>query len=495
MNITTAKIFFIYIFVLFPFFVNSTEEVKYPFVYIPGMFDNGDLLTKDNLLVKNLNGEDGYYYRNYFDSKYNYDKYEIQCGSNIVGSKYSRLVVANLIKEIRTNISIFLMAERLYCLIEGKAPKNKSYNLLTKHKGNDYGGFIEKEGKRIFFKGVREEIWIKYGKKVFYTFKNKTYNVSLIETDNFFENKDFYFNTPKEIKFNFVTHSSGGLALREYIRLMLKEGKEVPVKNIINLSVPQKGASMVFNLHKGFRNLINHSVDSFYKNKDLKSITIISNGKELTYSYSELNEMTNVKMLYGDNSTAVLLRSLLSEYILFFIPFDGYNRVLGNDPALYDLHPKHRLLKLLNNTIIPENIKIYNYRVRNAYAPLFKNIGYFLSLGQNDGVVDYNDTSLELIPNYDRLKILEIDVENANHIPLPYIKPLFELRETITKYYSVLGLLLKRSMKKDEAIDTVYALFNAIMTETGLDLKQFLEKENYSVIDHFAENPVSIIDN
>ena len=67
------------------------KDIKYPFVYIPGMFDNGDLLTKDNLLIKETNGKDGFYYKNYFSEGYNYDDYEIFCGSNIIGSKYNRI--------------------------------------------------------------------------------------------------------------------------------------------------------------------------------------------------------------------------------------------------------------------------------------------------------------------------------------------------------------------------------------------------------------------
>jgi len=472
--------------------VYSNENIKYPIIYIPGMFDNGDLLTKDNLLVKNLNNKDGFYYKEYFNEKNNYDDYEIFCGSNIVGGKYNRLVVANLIREIRTNISIFLMARRLYCLIEGKAPGYYNYDIITNHKGNDYSGFFKKNDLKVTFFGLKEEMWAKYGKKVYYKAKGKEIRVSLTETKNFYTNENWYFESPDNIKFNFVVHSSGGLAIREYIRILLNEKKSVPVKNIINLSVPQKGASMIFSLHKGFRNLIEYSTSSFFENKQNKSVTIESDGKEKVYTYKELIEKTNVNLLYGDRPTADFLRALLSEYILFFIPFDGHSRVLGNDPALFDLHPKHMLVKNLNKTIIPEDINIYNYRVKSAYAPMFKNISKFLNLGENDGVVDYKDTSLELIPNYSKLHIKDIDVESANHIPLPYIKPLFELRETIENYYSVLGLLLKKKMSKEEAIDTVYALFTAIMIETGLDLKKFLANENYSVIDYFAENPILI---
>ncbi len=483
-----------YIFILFILFslseLYSFEEPKYPIIYIPGMFDNGDLLTKDNLLVKNTNDKDGFYYKNYFTEKYNYDDYEIFCGSNIVGSKYNRLVVANLIKEIRTNISIFLMSQRLYCLIEGEAPRFKNYYSLTNHKGNDYKGEFIKNGEKIYFYGLRQEIWSKYGNKVYYNVKNNKKTVSYKKTDFFYENDNFYFNDPDDVKFNFITHSSGGLALREYVRLRLVEKKSVPVKNIVNLSVPQKGASMLLGMKKGFKNLIKHSADMFFKNENIKSVKIYSSEKEKIYTYKELIEKTNINLLRGSGKTADFLRGVLTDYILYFIPFDGHKRVLGNDPALYDLHPKHRLVILLNKTPIPENIAIYNYRVNNAYSTLFKNIGRFLNLEKNDGVVDFNDASLELIPGYDKLSITDIEVDRANHIPLPYIKPLFELRETVENYYPVLGALLKKKTNKEESIDTVYALMSAILIETGLDLEFFLENENFSVIDYFAENPV-----
>ena len=35
-----------------------SSQISFPFIYIPGMFDNGDLLTKDSLLVKNINNLD-----------------------------------------------------------------------------------------------------------------------------------------------------------------------------------------------------------------------------------------------------------------------------------------------------------------------------------------------------------------------------------------------------------------------------------------------------
>nr|HPO50141.1 hypothetical protein [Spirochaetota bacterium] len=275
-----------------------------------------------------------------------------------------------------------------------------------------------------------------------------------------------------------------------YVRLRLVEKKSVPVKNIVNLSVPQKGASMLLGMKKGFKNLIKHSADMFFKNENIKSVKIYSSEKEKIYTYKELIEKTNINLLRGSGKTADFLRGVLTDYILYFIPFDGHKRVLGNDPALYDLHPKHRLVILLNKTPIPENIAIYNYRVNNAYSTLFKNIGRFLNLEKNDGVVDFNDASLELIPGYDKLSITDIEVDRANHIPLPYIKPLFELRETVENYYPVLGALLKKKTNKEESIDTVYALMSAILIETGLDLEFFLENENFSVIDYFAENPV-----
>jgi hypothetical protein len=52
----------------------SADEIKHPFLYIPGMFDNGDLFTSEYNVVKTLNAKEGFYYKKYFSGKYNYDK-------------------------------------------------------------------------------------------------------------------------------------------------------------------------------------------------------------------------------------------------------------------------------------------------------------------------------------------------------------------------------------------------------------------------------------
>jgi len=39
----------------------TAYELKYPFLYIPGMFDNGDMFVNDYQTVKTLDGENGFY--------------------------------------------------------------------------------------------------------------------------------------------------------------------------------------------------------------------------------------------------------------------------------------------------------------------------------------------------------------------------------------------------------------------------------------------------
>ena len=173
------------------------------------------------------------------------------------------------------------MAQRLYSLIEGKAPNGYSYSILTNHKGNDYFGFFLKNNIKITYFGLREEIWAKYGKKVFYKNTKNGHRVSFEETPNFYINENGYFSSHNDIKFNFIVHSSGGLAIREYMRLLMKQkNRSIPVKNIINLSVPQKGASMLASLHKGFTNLIEHSTKNFYENRYNKNIKIETKNDE-----------------------------------------------------------------------------------------------------------------------------------------------------------------------------------------------------------------------
>ncbi len=478
----------------------STDEIPYPFIYVPGMFDNGDLLTSDSLLVKNFNNKDGFYFNNYFTDKFRYEKEAFLCSSNIVRKKYNRLIVANLIGPYRTNISLWLMANRLFCLMQGRAPKSKNYKRLIDYEGNDFEAICIRSGKIITFRGLIEEIWAKYGKKVYFQ-KNKNKNIIVLNPDkkkkeikDYYINENGYFNTPEEIKLNFVVHSSGGVALRRYIKMCKEENLPTNINIIINLSVPQKGARMLHQLKKAFPLLMEDAISNFWKNKDTKSITIKNkNNEDITFTYQELVKTTSVKMLYGNSKKAKFMRKLIGDYILYQIPFDGVKNVLGRDPALWDLHPNHRLIKTLNNTSIPSHIRIYNFIVLSAYAEMFANLGKYLKLEDNDGVVDYRDTELSHIPNGDKLQITDYIVKKANHIPFPYIKPVFELRETLFEYYGFLGILIKKKVTKDEGVTILYALMKAIMIEFGLDLEYLLKHENFSVIDYFAENPIDFM--
>jgi hypothetical protein len=272
----------------------------------------------------------------------------------------------------------------------------------------------------------------------------------------------------------------------------MKEGKSVPINSIINLSVPQKGARVVPGLQNNFPKLIKSSIRSFYFNIDKGTISINDDGTDVTYSYSDLEKHTRIGLLKDENFISDVFVDILSAYVLYFIPFDGRKRVLGNDPALYDLNPEHGFVKKLNKTPIPENIRIYNYRVKTPYAKMFKMLAESSGLGQSDGVVDYLETSLDGIPGFDLLSINDIDVDRANHIPMPYIKPLFELRDTVDKNYSVLRLLLKTDNGRNENINVICALFYSIFKEMDFDPAEFMKNKNYSVIDYFAENPVGL---
>lgn len=476
----------------------SANELKYPFIYIPGMFDNGDLCREDYLLVKNLNHEDGFYYNSYFSDDYRYDLEPLVCGSNILGSKYNRLVVANLIGDYRTNISLELMADRLFCLMMGRAPKGRSFKGLTNHRGGDYRGSVVRDGRIIEFQGLLEELWAKYGRRVSYKEVGRGFRV-VLEPGNragrsaYYENEAGYFGHPDEIKFNILAHSSGGLAIRRFIELCEREGLSVPVNLIINLSVPQKGARMNYTLKSAFPELIRDTMISFFEKAERGEGEVSLGKSGQSYSYAELVKKTRVEMMKGDSLKAKGMRKLVSNYILYFIPFDGRKRVLAGDPALWDLHPGHNFVKRLNKVTIPDEIKIYNYRVKTPYARMFVSISSYLGLGDSDGVVDYDDTGLELIPNYEQLIITDIDVAKANHIPFPYIKPVYELDETVAEFYPVLKVLLKEKVKsKEEGVKLVEALFTAIMHEFGLDLDYYLEHEDYSVIDYYAENPLEL---
>jgi len=485
-------------FIIFFLLLNTLifgNNMKYPFIYIPGMFDNGDKENSQSLLVKNLNHEDGYYYKNYFSASiYKYNKESLICSSNIVDAKYNRLAVCNFIGEYRTNISIWLMADRLFCFMQGRAPKGKNYNKIINHPGNDYSGECIRDGKMINFKGIIEEVWAKYGKRVYYKLENDKYYVVLKKKNcDFYENKEGYYDSPEQIKFNFVVHSSGGIALRRYIELCYEEDLPVNINLIINLSVPQKGARMLYNISDAFPDLIADTVNKVFSKKD-EGFIIIKNkqNNEIKYTYRELIEKTRINLLYGNTNKAKILRKILGAYVIYNVPFDGYKSVLGNDPALKDLHPKSKLIKNLKKVAIPENISIYNFRVESAYAEFFIKIGKYLKLGKCDGVVDYNDTELNDLPNSDKLNIKDYIVDKANHIPFPYIKPVFELRDTVEEFYGFLGMLVKGRIEKEKGIILVYALMKVIMNEMNLDLDYLLKNEDYSVIDYFAEHPIEI---
>jgi len=455
------------------------------------MFDNGDLLTSDSTLVKNLNNEDGFFWNNYFKSANKYDKEPLICSSNIVGSKYNRLTIANVIGPDRTNISLDLMTYRFFILIHGRAPFGQNYSLLTSYEGNDFTGSCIREGRVIHFNGLVEEIWSKYGKKVYYLKKNNKFYVDITSSSkNFYINKDGYFDNVKDIRFNVLTHSSGGVALRMYFKICKENNVFHYVNSIINLSVPHKGSRMVYALKNAFQELMKDAVNNFYKNIENGFVKVIVNDKEYGFSYKDLQKITRIDMLASNSFSSNFMRDFIGYYILYFIPFDGKKRVLGNDPALYDLHPDHYFIRTLNKVEIPEDIPIVNFIVRSAYAPMFKAIGKYLRLGENDGVVDVRDNDLSHIPNYNKLKIKNYYVENSNHIPMPYIKPVFEMKETIDKNYGVLKILLKKNVSKEEGVIIIYLLFTAIMKEFGLELNKLMKEENYSVIDYFAENPV-----
>jgi len=487
--------FFIALFLFLSILLINSNDMKYIFVYIPGMFDNGDLLIEKSDMVKNLNNEDGFYYNNYFNNQINYKDHIITCSSSIVGSKYNRLSVANLIGTYRTDISLFLMADRFYCLIHGNAPKFKNYKRLTDHKGIDYSGSVIIGDKDIAFSGLTEEIWAKYGEKVYYRNVNNGYKIVLNPSDNdqnFYINDNGYFNSPDEIKFNIIAHSCGGVALRQYIKICKDENANPHINSIINLSVPQKGARLVYALKSAFQELIKDSVDKVYSDKE-KTVQIADlNGNIKNISYKYLIEDTKIGLMYGDKAGAKFLRKIVGSYILYNIPFDGHKNVLGFDPAIKDLHPGHRLIKSLNNECLPESINVYNFRVIKPYALMFENLADYLKLGKSDGAVDFLDTSLTDLPGFDKINNFDIIVEKANHIPFPYIKPVYHLKETIDENYFFLKILLNKKAEKDQNIVLIEGLFLAIMQEFGLKLEYLLKNENYSVIDYFADNPIQI---
>ncbi len=473
------------------------ERMKYPFIYIPGMFDNGDLLTSKSLLVRDIESKDGFYGKTYFnDSKYVYDTDKINCSSNIVGDKYYRLIVSNLIGPYRTNISLWLMADRLFCLMQGRAPKNKNYRYLTHYEGNDYSGYIFKNNKKIMFNGVIEEVWAKYGEKVHYKFNGKNFIIILHPGKNenqFYLNGEGYFKKPEDIKFNFIVHSSGGIALRRYIRMCSDEKLPGNINTIINLSVPQMGARMLLNLKNGFPALINDTINNFYSNMDTGFVEIKDQkGDSIRYSYKDLEEKTNVSLIHGKGLAARFMRRVIGDYILYGIPFDGKRDVLGFDPALWDLNPKHRMIKGLMKQPLPMDIKIYNYRVKKPFSKLFDNLSRYLKLGESDGVVDFRDTDLTQLPQGEKLNMEDIVVKKANHIPFPYIKPIYELRETIDENYGFLKILVKKKENREDDVTLLNALFKAIMQEMGFDLEYFLKNEDYSVIDYFVGYPVEL---
>jgi len=148
------------------------------------------------------------------------------------------------------------------------------------------------------------------------------------------------------------------------------------------------------------------------------------------------------------------------------------------------------LIKILSKTGIPENIKIYNFRVESANAKMFANLGKYLGLDKNDGAVDFRDTTLEGIPNYEKLIVKDYIIKGANHIPFPKIKPVFEMHQTMSDYYGFMKILLNGNYSKSEGVFILHGLMSAIMKEFGLDLEYVLKNENYSIIDYFADNPI-----
>lgn len=463
----------------------------YPIVYVPGMFDNGDMLNKDNQLIITLNEEDGFYYNNYFSTENMlFDKEPLLCGSSIVGNKYNRTSIVNLLGPQRKNISLSLMSDRLYLFLTGEAPDCKNAFILSNYKGNDFSGYCIRDKKEIVFKGLIEEVWAKYGKKVFYKKHGNIYRIVSHKDkyDGFYTNKNGYYETIDDVKFNFVVHSSGGLAIRKVMSYLAKENKSHHIASVINLSVPQNGARMLRDMKEGFAQLITDCINGIYENEN-DGFVVLPERKEVI-EYSFIIENSRFDMFYGDTVIANLFRDIAGLYVIYGIPFDGGTGTLGFDPALYDLHPDHRFIKNIMKEPIPEHISIQNFKVKSPYAPMFKKIEGYLKLSESDGIVDYSDTSLEKIVNYDKLTIKNHDVDKANHIPFPYIEPLFELRNTVTSFYPIMKILLKNNYSKERGISIIEGILRAVMKELGLELEYFFEHEDFSVIDYFAENPV-----
>ncbi len=470
-------------------------QTPYPFVHIPGMFDNGDNCTSDNNLTVTLNNEDGFYYINYFTDAVRYDKAPIECSSNIVGSKYNRFVVANLIGTQRTNIALDLMAKRFYCLMKGRAPRCDSYAILTAHKGMDYRKTITIQQRPVEYYGLIENLWLLYGKKVYLKKTGNKYRVLLEPKSTagleFIENQDGYFDNYRDIKVNIVAHSSGGLAIREYIRMVMADDSLHHINSIINLSIPQRGATITTKIKPGFNKLIDFAIDGVFKNKDSDIEVITASGRKFTYK--EIIDSTLIDALHGDNFIAMTLKKLLTNVILYLIPFDGHKNFLGTDPALWDLNPNHRFVKRLNKTPIPPEIKIVNYKVLEPFAKIFVNIGQYTELGKNDGAVAFNDTDLSYLLGFDKLTTKDVIVDKANHIPFPYIKPLFELNKTLDGYYPVIKVLIHKPGKRADDVELIEALMLCVLNEFGFNMNDFFKLYNYSVIDYFAENPVSVV--
>lgn len=75
---------------------------------------------------------------------------------------------------------------------------------------------------------------------------------------------------------------------------------------------------------------------------------------------------------------------------------------------------------------------------------------------------------------------------------MPYIKPLFEMIDTIDKNYLFLKVLIKEEVNKKDGVMIIYALFTEIMKEFGLDWDKIMKEENYSIIDYFVNNHILI---
>lgn len=120
------------------------------------------------------------------------------------------------------------MTDRFFVLLHGKAHLGKNYYNLRNYQGNDFIGYCIRDGRIIYFKGLIEEIWAKYGKKVHFFLKNNKFYIDKTNKSKYFYfNKDGYFDNINEIKFNVLAHSSGDIALRMYFKVFREKIKYI----------------------------------------------------------------------------------------------------------------------------------------------------------------------------------------------------------------------------------------------------------------------------